>query len=216
MRVGEILHLSYIYFKTKTMKILIDCGHNHSDTWQKMSPIRKDGTRFYEYQSNRTIGKMLAEELRKLGIAYEFINYPDDANDMSLEKRVNIANNIARKEGKSNVLYLSLHSDAYGDGNDWYDDIRGFSIYTSKGKTKSDEYAKIFLKHYTQLLSGITKNRGVKEENFYVLKHTICPAILIENLFYTSHKDLAVLDSDEGRRLIAKAIVDSIKEIVGK
>ena len=70
MRVGEILHLSYIYFKTKTMKILIDCGHNHSDTWQKMSPIRKDGTRFYEYQSNRTIGKMLAEELRKLGIAY--------------------------------------------------------------------------------------------------------------------------------------------------
>lgn len=198
------------------MKILIDCGHNHSDTWQKMSPIRKDGTRFYEFQSNRTIGKMLAQELTKLGIAYEYVNNPDDTNDMSLDRRVSIANNIARKEGKSNVLYLSLHSDAYGDGNDWYDDIRGFSIYTSKGKTKSDEYANIFRKHYTQLLSGITKNRGVKEENFYVLKHTICPAILIENLFYTSHKDLAVLDSDEGRRLIVKAIVDSIKEIVGK
>lgn len=198
------------------MKILIDSGHNYSDTWQKMSPIRKDGTRFYEYMSNRTIAKMIAQELSKLGIAYEYINNPDDTNDMSLEKRVSIANNIARKESKSNVLYLSLHSDAYGDGNTWYDDIRGFSIYTSKGKTKSDEYAKIFLKHYTQLLSGITKNRGVKEENFYVLKHTICPAILIENLFYTSHRDLEILDSDEGRRLIVKAIVDSIREIVGK
>lgn len=198
------------------MKILIDCGHNHSDTWQKMSPIRKDGTRFYEFQSNRTIGKMLAQELTKLGIAYEYINNPDDKNDMSLEKRVNIANNIARKEGKSNVLYLSLHSDAYGDGNTWYNDIRGFSIYTSKGKTKSDEYANIFLKHYTQHLSGITKNRGVKEENFYVLKHTICPAILIENLFYTSHRDLEILDSDDGRRLIVKAMVDAIKDIVGK
>lgn len=198
------------------MKILIDCGHNHSDTWQKMSPIRKDGTRFYEFQSNRTIAKMIVQELRKLGIAYEFIVNPDDKSDMSMEKRVSIANNIAIKEGKSNVLYLSLHSDAYGDGNTWYDDIRGFSIYTSKGKTKSDEYANKFLKHYTQLLSGKTKNRGVKEENFYVLKHTICPAILIENLFYTSHRDLEILDSDEGRRLIVQAIVDSIREIVGK
>lgn len=198
------------------MKILIDCGHNFSDTWQKMSPIRKDGTRFYEYMSNRTIAKMIAQELSKLGIAYEYVNNPDDTNDMSLEKRVNIANNIARKEGKSNVLYLSLHSDAYGNSNDWYDDIRGFSIYSSKGKTKSDEYAKIFLKHYTNRLSKLSKIRGIKEENFYVLKHTICPAILIENLFYTSNKDLAVLDSDEGRRLIVKAIVDSIREIVGK
>ena len=60
------------------MKILIDCGHNHADTWQKMSPIKPDGTRFYEYMSNRTIGKMLAEELRKLGIAYVNVNNPDD------------------------------------------------------------------------------------------------------------------------------------------
>lgn len=198
------------------MKILIDCGHNYSDTWQKMSPIKPDGTRFYEYQSNRTIAKLIVQELTKLGIAYEFINNPDDRSDMSLDKRVNIANNIARKEGKSNVLYLSLHSDAYGDGNTWYDDIRGFSIYTSKGNTKSDEYAKIFLKHYTQQLSGLTKNRGIKEENYYVLKHTICPAILIENLFYTSHKDLTILESDKGRRLIVQAIVDSIRDIVDK
>ena len=198
------------------MKILIDCGHNFSDTWQKMSPIRKDSTRFYEFQSNRTIGKMLAEELRKLGIAYEFIVNPDDKYDMSLEKRVSIANNIARKEGKSNVLYLSLHSDAYGNGNTWYDDIRGFSIYTSKGNTKSDEYAKIFLKHYTNRLSKLSKIRGIKEDNFYVLKHTICPAILLENLFYTSHQDLAILDSDEGRREIVQAMTDAIKDIVGK
>lgn len=198
------------------MKILIDSGHNYSDTWQKMSPIRKDGTRFYEYMSNRTIAKMIAQELTKFGIAYEYVNNPDDTNDMSLEKRVNIANNMARKEGKSNVFYLSLHSDAYGNGNDWYDDIRGFSIYSSKGNTKSDEYAKIFLKHYTNRLSKLSKIRGIKEENFYVLKHTICPAILIENLFYTSHRDLEILDSDEGRRLIVKAIVDSIREIVGK
>lgn len=198
------------------MKILIDCGHNYSDTWQKMSPIKPDGTRFYEFQSNRIIGKMLAEELRKLGIAYEFIINPDDKNDMTLEKRVSIANNIARKEGKSNVLYLSLHSDAYGNGNDWFDDIRGFSIYTSKGNTKSDEYANIFLKHYTNRLSKLSKIRGIKEDNFYVLKHTICPAILLENAFYTSHKDLELLESEQGRREIVQAMVDAIKDIVGK
>lgn len=63
---------------------------------------------------------------------------------MSLQNRVGKANAVAYKEGKDNVLFISLHSDAFGMGDKWYDDIIGYSIFTSNGKTKSDKYAKIF------------------------------------------------------------------------
>lgn len=35
------------------------------------------------------------------------------------------------------------------------------------------------------------------EENFYILKHTACPAVLTENGFYTNIEDLAILESQE-------------------
>lgn len=196
------------------MVIVIDCGHNYSDTWQKMSPKREDGTRFYEYENNRKIGRLLSMELDKLGIPYVYTIHPDDRNDKSLENRVGIANSIAYKEGKDNVLFLSIHSDAYGMGDKWYDDIIGFSIFTSKGETKSDIYGNIFEKNYKEGLDGISRVRGCYDNNFYVLKHTICPAILLENGFYTSHKDLEFIDSDEGRKKIVDIIVKSIQEII--
>lgn len=196
------------------MVIVIDCGHNYSDTWQKMSPKREDGTRFYEYENNRKIGRLLSIELDKLNIPYVYTIHPDDRNDKSLENRVGIANSIAYKEGKDNVLFLSIHSDAYGMGDKWYDDIIGFSIFTSKGETKSDIYGNIFEKNYKEGLDGISRVRGCYDNNFYVLKHTICPAILLENGFYTSHRDLEFIDSDEGRKKIVDIIVKSIQEII--
>ena len=196
------------------MVIVIDCGHNYSDTWQKMSPIREDGTRFYEYENNRKIGRLLSMELDKLGIEYVYTIHPDDKNDKSLENRVGIANSIAYKEGKNNVLFLSIHSDAYGMADKWYDDIIGFSIFTSKGNTLSDKYAEVFLKNYKEGLGNNSKVRDEYDKNYYVLAKTICPAILLENGFYTSHKDLEFIDSDEGRKTIVDIIVKSIQEII--
>lgn len=195
------------------MVVIIDCGHSEQ-TKGKFSPIREDGTRFYEYENNRKIGRLLSMELDKLNIPYVYTIHPDDRNDKSLENRVGIANSIAYKEGKDNVLFLSIHSDAYGMGDKWYDDIIGFSIFTSKGETKSDIYGNIFEKNYKEGLDGISRVRGCYDKNFYVLKHTICPAILLENGFYTSHKDLEIIDSDEGRKTIVDIIVKSIQEII--
>lgn len=198
------------------MYIVLDCGHNFSDTYQKFSPIKSDGKRFYEYESNRKIGLLVADKLKKLGIKHCWTIPPDDKNDMSLANRVGIANSMAYKYGKNNVLFISIHSDALGMGDKWYDDATGYSIYTSKGKTKSDEYAKVFECTAIEKLSQFKKRvRGCFESNFYVLKHTICPAVLLEQLFYTSHSDLEFLDSDEGRNILADIIVESIQKING-
>lgn len=194
------------------MTIIIDAGHNFSDTWQKMSPIKEDGTRFYEYQSNRRIARKLSMELDKLGIPYVYTIHPDDRNDMSLQNRVGKANAVAYKEGKDNVLFISLHSDALGMGDKWYD-ANGYSIFTSVGCTKSDSYAKVFEEVAKEKLEPYKKKvRGRYEKNFYVLKHTICPAILLEQLFYTNKEDLEFLESDEGIKVLVDIIVEAIQK----
>lgn len=196
------------------MIIVIDAGHNYSDTWQKMSPKKEDGSRFYEYQSNRRIARKLSMELDKLGVEYTYTIHPDDRNDMSLQNRVGKANAVAYKEGKDNVLFISLHSDALGTAEKWYD-ANGYSIFTSVGDTKSDKYAKVFEEVAKEKLGPYKKKvRGQYEKNFYVLKHTICPAILLEQLFYTSKEDLEFLESDEGVKVLVDIIVEAIKRIL--
>lgn len=196
------------------MIIVIDAAHNYSDTWQKMSPKKEDGTRFYEYQSNRRIARKLSMELDKLGVEYTYTIHPDDKNDMSLQNRVGKANAVAYKEGKDNVLFISLHSDALGMADKWYD-ANGYSIFTSVGDTKSDKYAKVFEEVAKEKLGPYKKKvRGLYEKNFYVLSKTICPAILLEQLFYSNKEDLEFLESDEGVKVLVDIIVEAIKRIL--
>lgn len=54
------------------------------------------------------------------------------------------------------------------------------------------------------------------EENFYILRHTVCPAVLTENGFYTNQEDLAMLESREGRRAITDLHVEGIIEYLTK
>ena len=57
-----------------------------------------------------------------------------------------------------------------------------------------------------------------KEENFYVLKQTHCPAILVENLFFDNRKEAEFLLSDAGQTQIAMTLFEAIlateKEII--
>ena len=206
------------------MVILIDVGHSKWPLSQgKRSPVREDGTRFYEYASNRRIGNLVSRKLEELGIEHYFVLNPDKEEFTSLGSRVSVANAYARQFGKKNCLLISLHSNACGDGSEWKDSARGWSIYTSKGKTDSDKYATVFYEEAAKVLPkyGMTLRKDTRdgdpdyEENFTVLYNTSCPAVLIEALFYTSRIDLAFLDSDEGVEVLSDIVVNAIRRIVG-
>ena len=48
------------------------------------------------------------------------------------------------------------------------------------------------------------------EENFYILRHSLCPAVLVEQFFMDNKKDLAYLISDEGKRNLIDVIVGGV------
>lgn len=190
-------------------KILLSPGHG-INTPGKRSP---DGS-LEEWRFNRQLVKKIAEGLDAEHIPYMLLDM--GTTDVTLQGRVARANTFGK-----NCLYISVHGNAAGNG-DWMK-ARGWSAYTSKGLTKSDEMCEIFMRWADKLLPDIgakarkysSKKYGW-EENFYVLKHTIMPAVLTENLFYDNLEDIEIMKSEEGLDVLAKIHVEAIKEILSR
>lgn len=207
--------------KAKSFVVLLDNGHARS-TPGKRSPKWEDGTRFYEYEFSRDIVKRISEKLKALNIRYEIIT-PEVDYDVPLTTRAKRANAFCDKYGKDNCLFISVHANAAGSNDKWLNG-RGWSVWTTVGKTQSDTYATIFYKEAEKLLPqyGMTLRKNSAngdydfESNFTVIYKTKCPAILTENLFQDNKTDCKFLMSDKGRDVIAQIHVNAIKEIINK
>ena len=96
------------------MKILIDNGHGR-ETPGKRSP---DGT-LREYAWNRLIAWQLVSRLVAQGLDAQLL-VPED-EDIPLKERCRRINTICRQLGKENVILISIHANAAGRGDRWYD-----------------------------------------------------------------------------------------------
>lgn len=208
------------------MKVVILGTAHGSNVPGKQSP---DG-KFREYAHSRMLINLMKPRLEALGFIV-LVDIPQDIvptpQKQELEKRVAIVNSICKKYGTSNCLYVSIHVNAAGGDGKWKK-AGGWCAFTTKGKTKSDiaaeclyEEAEINLKDYETIMK-VGKTKGVYtelqrpfrtdkvdgdkdlEQNFYVIYHTKCPAVLVENLFQDNRQDVAYLTSEKG----IKAIVD--------
>ena len=190
------------------MTILLDPGHGNN-TPGKRSP---DG-RFLEYRFNREIASRLNARLLQLG--YDSRIIVSELEDIPLAERCRRVNAICQVLGKDNVILISIHANASGNGSQWMK-AQGWSAYTSKGQTKADILAECLYDAAAANLPGkrirTDSSDGDRdwEENFYILRHTICPAVLTENFFYDSKDDLSFLESEEGKQAVVKLHVDGI------
>ena len=196
------------------MKILIDPGHG-IDTPGKRSP---DGL-FREYLWNRQVADLILEGLVSAGIDASLV--VTETNDVSLRNRVNRVNTICNRLGASNVLLVSIHANAAGNGSAWMN-AKGWSCYTSKGKTKSDQVAECLYDAFEaefqdrKIRKDMSDGDRDWEENFYVLQKSKCPAVLLENFFYDNREECAWMLQEETKRRIASAAVKGIIKYINK
>lgn len=164
------------------------------------------GFTIYEGVINREIGKRVIDLLNQHNMAYHDLTV-HTPEDISLKDRVKKANELYSQDNKH--FYLSIHSNA-GRGE-------GLEVFTSKGESKSDEMAHIFAKWYLDDLSEFKLRKSgsalTKEEDFYVLRNTNCPAVLVENLFFDNRSEAKFLMSAEGQQRIAQCLFNGIYEI---
>ena len=191
------------------MKILIDNGHG-IQTKGKRSP---DG-KLLEYAYTRELAKQIVATLKARGYDSELLIPEDD--DIPLSERVRRTNAHCQALGKSNVILISLHINAAGDGTKWMN-ATGWSCYTCKGQTESDRLADCLYKAAEQIL----KNQVIRtdyardgdpdwEENFYILRHSLCPAVLTENFFMDSLYDRDFLLNEAGKQAIVDTHIEGI------
>ena len=193
-----------------TMKILIDNGHG-IQTKGKRSP---DGT-LLEYTYTRELARRIVTTLKVRGYDSELLVPEDD--DISLSERVRRTNAHCQALGKSNVILISLHINAAGDGTKWMN-ATGWSCYTCKGHTQSDTLANCLYEAAIKNFPGrrIRTDYSDKdpdwEENFYILRKTPCVAVLSENYFMDNKSDLEYLQSQTGKQAIIDTHVEGIEE----
>ena len=191
------------------MKILIDNGHG-IQTKGKRSP---DG-KLLEYAYTRELARQIVKILQSRDYDAELLVPEDD--DIPLSERVRRTNAHCQALGKSNVILISLHLNAAGDGTKWMN-ATGWSCYTCKGQTESDRLADSLYKAAEQILENqVIRTDYARdgdpdwEENFYILRHSLCPAVLVEQFFMDNKKDFAYLISDEGKRNLINVIVSGV------
>jgi len=202
------------------MKILIDNGHG-IDTPGKKSPwcLNKIAPElvFEEWRYSRIIATGLVEMLKSFGYDAELLVTED--NDVSLPVRCKRINKFCQELGKDNVILISIHSNACGNGNEW-NSARGWSAYTTKGTTKSDKLAECLYRAAERYFKGIPIRKDTSdgdsdyEEQFYILKNSNCLTVLTENFFYTNVEDTKYLLSEEGQQAIIDCHFDGIVKYI--
>lgn len=189
------------------MIVLIDNGHG-LDTPGKCSP---DAT-YREWAWTREIAQMIVEALVKMGVDARRL-VPENT-DTSLAERVRRVNSLCDLYGKANVLLVSIHSNAAGNGQ-WMT-ARGWCAYTSRGQTKADALAnciyneakKNFVGH--KIRTDHSDGDPDLEAGFYIIAKTKCPAVLTENFFHDNREDVAFITSQAGKQAVVKTHVDGI------
>ncbi len=190
------------------MKILLDNGHG-VETKGKRSP---DG-RFREYKYARDIASEIVRQLKLRGFDAERLVSED--SDVALSERARRANEWCGRLGAENVLLISIHVNAAGDGSQWMQG-RGWSAYTSPGETRSDRVATLLYQAAHKHLEGMrirednTDGDPDLEERFYILTKTRCAAVLTENFFMDNRDDLAFIESTEGHEAVVNLHVEGI------
>ena len=192
------------------MKIFIDNGHGQF-TPGKRSP---DGE-FLEYHYNREVAKRIVSDLQDRGYDAELL--VPELGDIPLKERCHRVNKWCLLHGKQNAIVVSIHVNAHGNGTQWTK-ASGWSIYTSKGKTAADKLATAIAEAAKKYLPDMQMRADWSdgdidfEEEFYILKHTKCPAVLSENGFMTNEQECRWLQTRQAKQAITDLHVEGIIE----
>ena len=134
----------------------------------------KDPGCSYDGYNEKDIALSIARNIAiRLSKPFLLTRYTDTY--ISLKKRAEIANSNNAK------FFLSIHCNAALDTK-----AKGIEIWHYNHLDISKKLAGLFIR---RLSLWSSKNRGIKKKGFYVLKHTKCPAILIEVGFLSNPLD---------------------------
>ena len=140
--------------------------------------INKIGRSFYENEFNKEAKKYFLEACKRQG--FTTLDVKPSNYDVALSTRVQIVNN------KKPNLLVTFAYNGYGDGTN-FNSVNGFEVIYSKLNPDANK-SKILANNILYYLDNGTKqrNRGVITGNYYTLRATNCPSVIVEAGFMTN------------------------------
>ena len=189
------------------MKVILGTAHG-SNVLGKCSPDKS----IREYQWSREMCLMIKERLDGLGI--DCVIDIIEPIEKSVNYRAKLVNKIVR-ESNDDCIYISIHLNAAGVDGKWHN-ASGWTVYVKCSEKSKALALSLFDIAEEKDLFG---NRSLPVTGYYtgdfcVLRETICPAILTENLFQDNKKDVEYLLSDDGKENICDLHVKGILKYI--
>lgn len=179
--------------------IMIDPGHGGPDS----GAIGPSNT--FEKDNNLAIALYLKDILTEAGAVVSMTretdtcvaaNYSESAD---LQARVNMANN------KADIL-ISIHNNANSNP-----DFQGTTTYYSEQSPGGSESRRLAAAVQNSMVRKLnTCDEGVKSQNFYILRNTTIPSVLIEVAYISNPNEEARLNNPVFQKNAATAIFHGI------
>lgn len=176
-------------FKTEPMKgkrIVIDPGHGGFETGAVQNGlIEKHHTYIY------------AEQLKKHLMNKGACVYMTYENPLPLFSTLSLEDRAAFAAIKNADIFLSIHFNSH-DNEEIHGTETYYNEYTYKDAknpfpTQSRDLANFIQNHLVKAVK--TKNIGVKENTFHVLRNNSVPSVLVEIAFLSNSRDATKIDS---------------------
>lgn len=174
------------------MKVCIDAGHGGKDSGAV-------GAKVTEKWIALDVANRVATKLQNSGI--EVVMTRDSDYFVELADRATISNNTGAD------IFVSIHCNSASES------ATGTEVWNYPGAAEDKRLAQSILDKLI-VRTGF-RNRGVKEENFAVLRLTKCPAALVELGFISNPQEEQTMMGFDYQDQASTAIVEGIKEFAG-
>ena len=223
----------------KVGAILIDAGHGGKDPGAlKTYKINGKNVTIREKDITLRVAKMLGEKLRSAYPNKQIILTRDNDVFLSLGERTDIANGVKVGENEA-VLFISVHVNSSLNKNSsgyevWYlspgyrrtvldkssmeDDTSLFPILNSMMEeeytTESIMIAKFIMDGLQGQIGKESSARGIKAEEWFVVKNSNMPSVLIELGFVSNEKEALLLNDDKYLKKATLGIYNGIAAFI--
>ncbi len=223
----------------KVGAILIDAGHGGKDPGAlKTYNVNGKDVTIREKDVNLKVAKMLYERLKSAYPQKQIILTRDSDVFLSLSERTDIANNVKVADNEA-VLFISIHVNSSLNKNSsgyevWYlspgyrrtvldksvagDDSTLFTIMNSmleeEYTTESIMIAKYIMDGLQAQIGKESTARGIRAEEWFVVKNSNMPAVLIELGFVSNEKEAMLLNDEKYLKKATLGIYNGIAAFV--